>query len=242
MGDEAGQKLRTILARKEAERALGKGIFFWGIGASLGRKIWDFVDFVEKPMVLFSPMLAKPKFIDTNPDRIFCWTAYLDRWGNKHPMPYSSLVTSRATASGKVKQTHYALVCRKTTPLTEDFLPPLHRSNLRNFHSGSNLGFSQVTALVESENPADSSDYSHEVLFSAELADPHYATLVDPAEIPEEIWAAANARWENGGFSAADWQAWIVTNKPKFCKILSDFGVIRNLSLFDSEETRYEHF
>ena len=37
MQAEAGQGLAAIVARKEAERAAVDGIFWWGIGNSLGR-------------------------------------------------------------------------------------------------------------------------------------------------------------------------------------------------------------
>ena len=104
MGDEAGQGLNGIIARKDTERFLGNGIFFWGIGTPLGQRVWAFVKAIENPLVLFSPMKAKPKFIDVKPDRIFAWTAYIDPRGKKHPVPHHALVTSRGTTGGKVKE------------------------------------------------------------------------------------------------------------------------------------------
>ena len=48
MGDEAGQSLNGIIARKDAERALGNGLFYWGIGSSLGTRLWTFVESAQK--------------------------------------------------------------------------------------------------------------------------------------------------------------------------------------------------
>src|SRR4051812_32762844 len=78
MGAEAGQSLQTILARKDAERHLGNGVFFWGIGCSLGARMWRFVNSVTQPRVVFTPMRTRPKDIDVSPKRVCVWRAYLD--------------------------------------------------------------------------------------------------------------------------------------------------------------------
>jgi hypothetical protein len=39
MGSESGEKQAEIILRKEWERQLGGGYFFWGIGQSLGEKV-----------------------------------------------------------------------------------------------------------------------------------------------------------------------------------------------------------
>lgn len=186
MGAEAGQPLDAIINRKEAERELGGGVFFWGIGTSLGEKIWNFVDSGTRPYVLFSPMKAKPKQIDHSPEKVFIWTAYLDRNGVKHPMPGHVLVTSRGLPNGLIKSQHYALVCQKNNPLRGDEWPSVDWARLKNYKRDSKLGFSQVTAVVECQESEASTGKRYEVLFGAELVAPYYVTLVDPIELPKK--------------------------------------------------------
>lgn len=183
MGTEAGQSLDAIIERKELERELGDGVFFWGIGTSLGQRIWQFIDSVSKPHVLFSPMQAKPKKIDSCPEKVFVWTAYLDRRGIKCKMPEHALVTSRGLSNGQAKKKHYALVCRKSSPLLGDQWPSVNWAKLKNYNSDSNLGFSQVTAIVEYKRSVKFPCDDYNVLFGAELTYPYYITLVDPIEL-----------------------------------------------------------
>ena len=197
MGDEAGQPLDVIIARKEAERELGGGIFFWGIGTHLGQRIWGFVDSVSRPFVLFSPMKARPKQIDRSPEQVFIWTAYLNRSGIKHTMPDHVLVTSRGLPNGLAKEQHYALVCRKNSSLRDDVWPSVDWTRLKNYKKNSQLGFSQVTAIVECKNSEVSSGRNYDVLFGAELVAPYYVTLVDPVELSKKALSKVNKRWAN---------------------------------------------
>jgi hypothetical protein len=41
MGAESGEGLAQIVRRKEGERVAGRGIFWWGIGTSLGPAVPD---------------------------------------------------------------------------------------------------------------------------------------------------------------------------------------------------------
>jgi hypothetical protein len=197
MGAEAGQPLEVIISRKEAERELGDGVFFWGIGTALGQTIWRFIDSVSRPFVLFSPMKAKPKHIDSSPEKVFVWTAYLDRRGVKHAMPKHAFVTSRGLSNGSAKEQHYALVCRKNSSLRSDEWPPVDRAKLKNYEKDSSLGFSQVTAVVECKNSTTSIGGEYDVLFGAELVSPYYITLVDPVELPKDVLDSINSFWTN---------------------------------------------
>jgi|ERR1035438_634688 hypothetical protein len=219
MGDEAGQGLNGIIARKDTERALGNGIFYWGIGTALGQRIWAFIKAIQNPVVLFSPMKTRAKLIDTNPDRIFAWTAYIDRRGVKHSIPRHALITSRGTAGGKVKSSHYALVCHKHTAFSNESWPSLNPASLRNFDSGSRLGFSQVTTIVESKNHKPIKDSSYHILFGADLVEPFYVTLVDPVEIPKRTWVAANELWASNQCDIDDWKLWLRVQSPRFRKV-----------------------
>ena len=219
MGAEAGQPLNGIIARKDVERDLGNGVFFWGIGSSLGQKLWAFVENLKSPDILFSPMKTKPKCVDTTPTRIFAWTAYLDKNGVKHPVPSHSLVTSRGTVGKKVKTFHYALVCHKRTTLFAGSWPQIEWNSLRNYKSRSKLGFSQVTSLVEANNRSKSIISSYQVLFGAKLVSPYFVKLVDPLEVPSNIWAEANYNWSNNRFDAQTWQKWLDLQMPSFLNI-----------------------
>ena len=183
MGTEAGQPLDSIIARKDTERKIGGGLFFWGIGTALGQKIWEFIDSGMQPFVLFSPMKSKPKKIDICPDKIFVWTSYIDRNGVKHATPDHILVTSRGSSKYAIKRQHYALVCRKDSPLKDDTWPSVDWAKLKNYKKNSQLGYSQVTAVVEHDKFIGQSNRQYDVLFGAELVDPYYVTLVDPVEL-----------------------------------------------------------
>lgn len=209
MGAEAGQPLDVIISRKETERELGDGIFFWGIGTPLGQSIWRFIDSVSGPFVLFSPMKAKPKQIDSSPENVFVWTAYLDRSGIKHAMPEHVFVTSRGLSNGLAKEQHYALVCRKYGSLRGDEWPSVDWAKLKNYERDSKLGFSQVTAVVECKNSVKATSNNYDVLFGAELVEPYYVTLVDPVELPKNTLDNINAFWTNNRCSAIQQHEWL---------------------------------
>jgi|SRR5580693_804078 hypothetical protein len=78
MQAEAGQPLAHILRRKDLERSAGDGVFFWGIGNSLGTRILDLLGASGCPVVVFSTMRSKPKSEDASPDSVLRWTGYLD--------------------------------------------------------------------------------------------------------------------------------------------------------------------
>lgn len=209
MGAEAGQPLDVIISRKETERELGDGVFFWGIGTPLGQRIWRFIDSVSRPFVLFSPMKAKPKQIDSSPENVFIWTAYLDKNGIKHAMPEHVFVTSRGLSNGLAKEQHYALVCRKNSSLRSDEWPSVDWAKLKNYERDSKLGFSQVTAVVECKKSVISTGNNYDVLFGAELVEPYYVTLVDPVELPKNTLDNINTFWTNNRCSVIQQYEWL---------------------------------
>ncbi len=203
MGDEAGQPLSMILSRKEEERKRGNGLFFWGIGTALGSKVWAFIDTTQNPLAIFSPMKSKAQKSDIDPDLIFAWTSYVDKMGHKHAMPDHALVLSRGDSPTKVKQKHYALVCRKDTPLLDEKWPGLNCFNLGNYMGDSKIGNSQVTAIVESRGLTSNKDQQYDVLFRAELVAPYYITLVDPVVFPKRIFAEGDGSYWGGNYGIA---------------------------------------
>jgi hypothetical protein len=206
MGTEAGQPLETILARKEAERELGFGTFFWGIGNALGSKLWHFVASVPKPMVFFTLIKSKPKQIDVSPKRVVAWRAFVDREGIKHPMPDHVFVTSRASDRTFSRGSHFALVCRKDSPLSSgESCGSICIHSLMNFSATTKVAFSQVTAIVSTTRSTTPLDHNYSVLFAAELVHPYYVKLVDPVDVPPGVLAEINRLRDYVGFGAARW-------------------------------------
>ena len=120
MGSESGESLDCILKRKELERKAGKGLFFWGIGNSLGSKISRLTSVEVKPRVLFSRIKTKANKIDIEPEKIYSWSDYMDSSGNMFKIPQGSLVLSRALSKKALKKKHYALVCHKEEPIKKE--------------------------------------------------------------------------------------------------------------------------
>jgi hypothetical protein len=177
MGVESGEGLEQIVRRKEAERLKGNGLFWWGIGNSLGPAVRDAARAQGgKLSVLFSPMLGKPKTADSAPAMIWRWTAWEDEAGNIHVLPPHAKVISRGA---EAKNRHYALVCHSDAPLAlargkARFDPSRCRTL-----SGKVPGASQVTALLQG-TPESHRSGQYEVCFRATLVEPWAVKLVRP--------------------------------------------------------------
>jgi hypothetical protein len=182
MGAESGEQLEFIIRRKEWERSLGNGLFFWGIGQSLGGNA-DLVGRTEEALkVLFSPMISKAKDIDSAPDETVVWTAWIDANGDERPLPEHAVVTSRATLpSGRRKESHYALVCRSANRLVSANKLFVNPTSICNFATSKPLGASQVTAIVRStQEHEDGAGRTYPVSFFAELVQPFFLRLSSP--------------------------------------------------------------
>jgi len=184
MGTEAGEELAVIIRRKEWERQLGGGYFFWGIGQSLGENAKVVAPEIASLHVIFSPMLSKPKLIDVVPSDVVIWNAWVDAQGIVRRLPIHCFITSRASLpSGRKKESHYALVCFSDQQLDAQsnkiFIFPSH---LRNVTTNKPLGGSQVTAVVHATNLKDktSGTKSYSVSFTAELRSPYCVQLAQP--------------------------------------------------------------
>ncbi len=73
-GTEAGQPIDEILDRKEQERAANSGMFFWGIGNSIGPSLRELLRCTPSPEVLFSPTRSTPRREDVAPPAVVAWT------------------------------------------------------------------------------------------------------------------------------------------------------------------------
>jgi hypothetical protein len=182
-GTEAGEKIDSILARKEEERLATGGMFLWGIGNSVGPAIRDLIRLEERPIVLFSPMRSKPKAIDVAPSGLTVWSEALDLDGRDWPIPEGVKVTSRqGSETGRIKRSHYALVCRSSSPLSALNLTSLRYEELVNLQSKNKLGASQVTAVVEQLAQGTADCTSYPVAFVAELVFPYFVKLSCPLD------------------------------------------------------------
>ncbi len=180
MQAEAGQPLELILRRKEAERAAGDGMFFWGIGTSVAQRVRQMLEQVPRPKVVFSVMKAKPKPEDVSPEAVFLWTAYVDLFGVKQQIPEHALVLSRAYTKRGPKTHHYALVCRSGMSLGVQAHGTIGLAHFRNLGSNTpRIGSSQVTAILE-HLPTSDDGTLYGVDLVADLVAPYFVRLTDP--------------------------------------------------------------
>jgi hypothetical protein len=175
MGVESGERLTQIVQRKESERIAGQGVFWWGIGNSLGSAVRTTASQQAGRLpVLFSRMLGRPKFSDVRPDAVWRWTGWEDHNGRTHPVPPHVNVISRGAAS---KGKHYALVCYAAEPISLGGMGRFDPNSCRTL-SGKIPGASQVTALLD--GTAGHSAGAYEIAFRATLIEPWAVKLVLP--------------------------------------------------------------
>ena len=184
MGTESGEELAAIIRRKEWERQLGSGYFFWGVGQSLGENAKVAARDVTSLRAFFSPMSCKPKAIDVAPASVVLWNAWVDIQGQMRQLPTHCFVTSRASLpSGRKKESHYALVCfsdRELASQQEDIR--VSPDQLRNLTTNKPLGASQVTSIVRvlSQTKETCAAKGYSVSFTAELRLPYCVQLAQP--------------------------------------------------------------
>src|SRR5690242_16124174 len=110
-GPEAGESIDQILARKERERTATGGVFYWGIGNSVGPALTALLAATREPEVLFSPIRSAPRRQDLAPSYTVRWLAGEGLFGDLIDLPSSVCVTS-GWAPGPRNVARYALVCR----------------------------------------------------------------------------------------------------------------------------------
>jgi hypothetical protein len=146
-GPEAGEPIEQILARKEAERTAGRGIFYWGIGNAVGPAMTALLADVGEPEVLFSPIASPPRRVDVAPCSTVQWLAGEDMAGECVDLPDSARVTSGWEPT-RPNAARYALVCSCSEPIELADRGQLRFGRLRNISSGSPVGASQVTTRL----------------------------------------------------------------------------------------------
>lgn len=175
-GTEAGETTTSILARKEAERCADDGVFLWGIGSSIRPSLSLLLDQTPEPEVVFTPMLSSPAVCDVEPSAVGVWRSAVDLFGNEYALPTHSAVTS-GSRTGEPPRRHFALVCHREVPLVADGSDWLDDSGLRNIRTGSQVGSSQVTAVVKRVGPGSAEEGRYRVAFRASLVAPHMVVL-----------------------------------------------------------------
>jgi hypothetical protein len=179
-GTEAGQAIGQILERKEQERAANDGVFFWGIGNALGPSIQELLRRTTNPDVLFSPIRSVPRSVDSQPASVVAWTAAETFRGEPFDLPEQTLVTSRCNPNAP-RESSYALVCFSTAPLSQASCDwRISPAGLRNLRTGSPVGASQVTAIVERVGSIGENSSAYEVLIRAKLVEPYFLRLRNP--------------------------------------------------------------
>ncbi|PZT91746.1 MAG: hypothetical protein DI637_01765 [Citromicrobium sp.] len=183
MQAESGQGLNTIVRRKEMERRIGEGLFFWGVGNAPARAIPALARTGATLDVVFSMMKSKPKAKDVAPAKVHAWRRYIDQFGAVRDLPRHVLVTSRAGT----RNCHYALVCRSEKELAVADEGPFDPGAYRNFGAGKAVGASQTTALLERHSPFGDPDYR--IAMRARMTGGMWVKLVDPVELSSSMRA-----------------------------------------------------
>lgn len=179
MQSEAGERLVQIVARKEAERKAGEGVFFWGVGNPPAIATADFARLKIPVQAVFSVMKSRPQKRDIAPNSVLVWRRYFDMDGIERDLPPHVLITSRGEASSGQKKRHYALMCYSKEPLTLQYGTPFDPSAFRNAGAnGGPIGASQVTALVRRFKQSDQSSYEANIV--AQLVGSYWVKLSDP--------------------------------------------------------------
>lgn len=178
MQAEGGQTLEKIILRKEIERRAGDGVFFWGIGNSLGQMASSLVS--ESVPVLFSKMLSAPKREDASPNAILVWTAFA-LGSIETALPPSALVLSRANTAKGPKRRHYALVCGLSEKLELSDSGPIDHEAYRNVGGRQQpVGSSQVTAILRRWREENPKVARYRIDMRAHLCGPQFVRLTQP--------------------------------------------------------------
>jgi hypothetical protein len=205
MQSEAGQPIRSIIARKELERRTGNGLFLWGIGNAPSRAIKRLAAKGEDVDVVFSLMKSRPKTRDVAPSGILAWRTYFDHCDVERPLPPHVLVTSRMEVGSGIKSVHYALMCRSDEELRLDEQggggdPSAYR-NVGDV--GGRVSNSQVTALIV-RTGADSPVSTYRINLRAKLAGSYWVRLARPCILDEKARRDLASVSERSGEEAPD--------------------------------------
>ena len=175
MQSAGGESLNQIIGRKEAERRSGNGVFWWGIGTSLGSAVEDNVVSHDSTLpVLFSRQLSPPQKKDADPDHVCVWNAWRSKSGLYDVIPDHVLVTGASNPA----TSYYALCCHSDASLKLTNHGQFDPQQCQTM-SGKVPGASQVTCLLRNMRPGGHSGGRYSIGFKATLAYPWTVRLTD---------------------------------------------------------------
>jgi hypothetical protein len=181
MQTESGMALPEILAIKEIERLAGNGIFWWGVGNSLGARVWQQAERSGGTLpALFSIMLSRPKKQDAQPSALLLWTEYEDVLGHCRDLPEHVLEFSRDHG----RKRHFALICHSHVPLAVTSHGAFNPDRYKTIANDKRPGSSQTTVLLRGDPYQDHPDGKYHFGFRATLVKPWAVTLRSPVPYP----------------------------------------------------------
>ena len=175
MGEDAGEQLAHIIARKESERQSGSGQFWWGLGTPLGEDVEKqaIANGGTLPVLFSKPRKTQP--INSNL-QVRVWNKWRSISGqNRGSIPTHVLITSSYNPTTP-KKPHYALVCHSDTPLSLGKCGFVDRTQCLTVRNRITPGPSQRTALLTRQT---AHKQGYEVAFEASLTSPWYVRLVE---------------------------------------------------------------
>jgi hypothetical protein len=205
VGGDAGEDLKHIITRKEAERSLGAGEFWWGLGAALGPAVEAKAQLTGGTLpALFS---ASTNSSAQSPVQVRIWDGWSSRLDlrQRGRIPGHVVVTSGFDPKKK-ERAHYALICHADHKLR---LGHNGFCDLSQCKTGKNLvvDYLQGAALLFKPPPliAPSGTRSRScrsIAFEAGLFGHCYVKLEDPRVLTQSEWNSL--RQYNAG---DDWRA-----------------------------------
>jgi hypothetical protein len=186
-GPEAGEQAWSIFQRKEVERRRNGGIFLWGIGQSIRPSLPELLRLAPVPEVIFSPIRSAAASRDLFPSQVTVWCDAIGYDGRTYRLPRYSLVTSQGNSLRR--SAHFALVCESAGPLSPSTtdVPFLSLRDMRNLVSGSQLGSSQVTAVVRRVRSPASGTVEYPAAMRARLVHPYLIRLTRGVMVPAAL-------------------------------------------------------
>ena len=196
-GPESGETAKEILARKDLERRSGirahKNEFWWGIGEKgTAQSINNLISQYNATIVLFSAIKNQEPPKNGLSSDAFVWRKYRVLGGDiLHDIPKHVLITSDAlTKSGKVRKTHFALICNSSIPIKMGghvfrFANRHYKNISKDGTPGKTArGQRTTTALVRwTTSPISGAECDSLIDFSAQLCAPYCVELSDPKPI-----------------------------------------------------------
>jgi hypothetical protein len=118
VGGDASESLDHIVVRKEAERTVGSGEFWWGLGAPLGPEVEDKA---RQNGGTLPALFSKSNDAKASSSEVVIWEEWRSvlNKSRRGRIPDHVVVTSGYNPNPNKRQTsHYALVCHSNTKLT----------------------------------------------------------------------------------------------------------------------------